>query len=237
MKDTDKTRHGSTRRTVLKGIGAVGAVGAAGAYSMGVGAQESTPFSIVQGDECVPISPVTYEDMSIEEFYGYSMKRTRDKAPFEANTPGNIGLPDTSYIFLYEAPDGLYLVFVHGGGETEMGGAASFEISGLPKSGEWVVRSDDYDKDPDQWNVNPKNGTATIHWSWNKYHDDGGAFGPLGEQFEFTIKPAFNGAAKLKPETPGKVADWRIISETSKGRKGISLDMAKPITVRSRPCK
>ena len=238
MKDTDSERDGTDRRTVLKSIGAVAAVGAAGAYSTRVTAQESQqsrPYSIVQGDKCVPVAPLSVDDMTVEQFYGYTTNENGKKEPYEANTPGNIGLPDTSYIFLYEGPKGLSLVFVHGGGQKKQGGAISFDITGLPQDGKWVVQSDGYKKDPDQWNV--QQGRTQVDWSWNKYHDDGGAFRGLGSNFEITIKPSFNQAAKLKPEDPGTVKHWQVVNDGPDGRTPTDLQLDQPITIRSRPCE
>ena len=235
MKDTNSERDGTDRRTVLKGIGAVAAVGATGVYSTGVDAQGSRPYSITQGDKCVPVAPLSVNDLTVEQFYGYTTDENGEKEPYEANTPGNIGKPDTSYVFLYEGPNGLSLVFVHGGGEKSQGGAASFDITGLPENGKWVVQSDTYEENPDKWNVEP--GHTQVDWSWNKFHDDGGAFRGLGSNFEITIEPSFNGAANLKPETPGTVEHWQVVNEGPDGRTPTDLALDQPITIRSTPCK
>ena len=202
----------------------------------GSGEQSARPVGVVeQGDSCTPLVPLTGEGQSVSEFYGYTTDESADGEPYEANTPSNISRPDTSYVFLYRADDGLSLVFIHGGGEKGQGGAASFDITGLPGDGEWAVRDDGYEEDPDTWNVGSSR--ARIDWSWNQYHGDGGAFSGLGDEFEITIEPSFNGAASLDPLAPGEITNWRAITIDGDGeRVGIDLALDRPITIRSGSC-
>lgn len=200
---------------------------------------------IEQGGNCIPVAPLSFEGMSVTDFYGYTEDEDADVPPFESNTPGNIGRPDTSYVFLYQEPDGpLSLVFIQGGGGK--GGAATFDVRGLP-DGEWVVRDDDYERDPDQWRVGGDR--TVVHWSWNRFHNDGGAYEGLGDDFEIEIRPAFNDAAELEPSAgyvnsePGDITNWRVLSMITEdrtagpeGREGTELALDEPIVIRSGTC-
>ena len=213
--------------------GTTGTTAGSGSES-GAAAQQAVGV-IEQGDSCTPLVPLSNGGQSVSDFYGYTTDENADVEPYEPNTPGNIGRPDTSYVFLYRGSDGLSLVLIHGGGFKKQGGAATFEITGLPGGGEWTVQDDNYDDDPDVWNVG--SGTSTIHWSWNEFHADGGAFTGLGGDFEITIDPAFNGAAELDPQTPGEITNWRAVTIDAEGRRqAVDLALDQPVTIRSGSC-
>jgi hypothetical protein len=191
-------------------------------------------LSIVQDGECVPVTPLS-GDQPVTEFYGYTTEQDAEIAPFQANLPGTLEAAGVSRLFLYRGPDALSLVVVHSGGERGVGGAASFEITGLPTDGEWVVQDDNYDPgDPDTWQVSP--GATVVDWAWNETGSDGGVFAGLGSDFEIRIEPAFDEAANLEPESPGQVEAWQVLSESVQNPEVVDLAMDRPLVVRSASC-
>jgi len=134
-------------------------------------------YYLKQGGTTEEIRPVSYEDLSIDQFYDASGSPS-------GQFPAEVDLlrADTSQAFLYEGPDGLSLVQVHDStAGRDSGGALEFSYSGLPSDGSWVVkdgseRFDDYSR------------TATA-WSWGPGRTDGGAYRDLGGEFTVTITP------------------------------------------------
>lgn len=250
MKETQETRASTGRRTLLKRIGATVAAGGVLSTSLqGVAAQEGASYSLTQGDNCVPLTPLTYEDMSAAQFYGYyktgQEPPSRDTGdghspePYEANTPTRLQKPNASRLFLYQGSDGLSLVFLHGMGGNERGGAATFRITGLPSGGKWTVQDDNYSNgertsDRDTWGIGDNR--AVIHWSWNQWHNDGGAFTGLGDDFQVQIDPAFNGNAELEPETSGTVETWEALSGSAENRDVTELSLGEPVVISSGSC-
>lgn len=191
-------------------------------------------FSVVQDGECVPITPLS-GDQPVTEFYGYTTERGTQLAPNQANLPGTLEEAGVSRLFLYRGPEALSLVVVHSGGERGVGGAASFEITGLPTEGEWVVQDDNYDPgDSDTWQVS--RGATVVDWAWNETGSDGGVFAGLGSDFEVQIEPAFDEAAALEPGSPGEVEAWQVLSGDVGDPEVVELAMDRPIIVRSASC-
>ena len=233
--------------TVLAITGMTVAVAGAGVAVAGAtadGDENGTTYSVRQGDQCYPISALT-GDQSVKEFYDYRSTiednpyTTQEGSSFSSEGTKDLQRAETSILFLYEDPNGeLSLVMVHGAREEGVdGGAASFEIEGLPAEGEWAVKDDEYDspENLDQWEHGEE--TAEIHWVWSQYATDGGAFAGLGDDFEVTIHPAFNEDAELFDQSDGgSVDDWQALSDSGDDPERISLDLTRPITISTEPC-
>jgi len=260
---------GMNRRRVLQTLGATcaGMVTMAGSASAGCtggkggkgddGGDDTdysdieTPYVMRQGDNCTPLVAFS-GGQTVEEFYQYEV------APrYASSENGGFGVDDPTYssvgtqslqrdnesiVFLYDGPDGLSLVVVHGSlsGSPDNGGSATFDISGLPSGGSWAVKDDLYRNDEgeladtnyDRWD--PSNGSATIDWTWRGDRTDGGAFRGLGSEFSITIDPAFNeDAALFGDQYSGTVDSWVFL--TPDGHR-MSMDMSSPLTIESGSC-
>ena len=201
-------------------------------------------FTVRQGGQCASLTPISGE-RSVRAFYDY-------RTPFEENAYTNrtgrtysshgtrtLQQPGTSVLFLYRGGNGtLSLVFVHGAvNNSTDGGSASFEISGLPRGGQWAVKDDQY-RGPalyDVWSERP--GTTQVDWTWDGGRTDGGAYAGLGDEFAVTIDPAFNrNAALFGQHYNGTVASWEVISAEGGGVQRASLDRSRPVTISTEPC-
>lgn len=235
MHEKSPTENNTTRRTLLKALGATTATaGLLGTSLYPVTAQERS-FTVEQGETCTSITPLRYQRQSAAKFYNYTANENATRSPWEANTPTGVAKRGVSRLFLYRGPDGLSLVIIHDRGGDDSGGAATFVISGLPADGEWVVRDDDHPTDPDIWNVSENE--TVVNWSWNKWHTDGGAFRGLPDEFEITIEPTFNERAKLEPETPGSVQTWEAVSGGGEELKTTELRLDERVTIRTGTCE
>ncbi|MEF8785975.1 MAG: hypothetical protein V5A45_08585 [Haloarculaceae archaeon] len=209
------------------------------ALGAGVVASQPNEYAIEQGDDCYELTPVTNESQSVEAFYGYTVSADGDEANYSANTP--IGLEDansgTSSLFLYEGPDGLSLVVLHGAVNDTGGGAVSMEFVGLPEAGEWVVKDDPTNLSIEVWNRNTTEGQA-VDWGWRDLWTDGGAFqGGLDDQFSIEISASFNEGAELEPVSPGNVTEWRAITVENDSLRAVTLDMNRSVTIRTGGCR
>lgn len=159
-------------------------------------AEPTGEFAVRQGEERVPVAPPSFEDQSIEAFYGYAPDPSAE-APRQSHFPVPLEQVQTSRLFLNEDSDGLSLVFVHGG-DDDPGGAASFETSGLDGDVQWLVEDDGYEGATDQFSVGDE--TAAADWAWGaEGRNDGGTLGYLGDDFDVSIAPRFNDEAELDP--------------------------------------
>lgn len=207
----------------------------------------------MQGDDCVPVRPIR-DRLSAERFYDYRLPRkyatdangasVGDTALYASAGTTALQQAQTSLIFLYQGPEGLNLVVVHGSVHASDGGSVTFRISGLPEDGEWVVKDDRYRNSDtgeiastnyDRWRTD---GTRhRIDWTWGSGGTDGGAFHDLGDDFEVVVDPAFNRAAALYDEHyEGRVTDWEFLSGPSDAPERISLDMDEPIRIATGSC-
>lgn len=192
-------------------------------------------FAAEQDDRCVTLSPLSFEDQSVDEFYGYTSD-VDEPDPRQSNFPVELTETATSRLFLFEDPDGLSLVVVHGG-DDDPGGAASFEIDGVPDDAEWLVQDDGYEGSIDEFAV--EDGTATADWAWGALgRNDGAALGYLGDEFELTVEAAFDGDAELEPiNGPEAGVDaWQVLSGDVEDPDVTDLDLDEPVTVRSGDC-
>lgn len=257
---TDTHRRPVTRRAVLGGVGSAIVLGTGrraaaqtGDGDQGGGEEDDADFAVVQGGRCVPVTPIS-GDEPVEAMYGLRVPERfggengstdPGSGPYHESTgTTDLQRPNTSVTFLYDGPDGLSLVVVHGHGERGNGGSATWRVEGLPSDGGWIVR-DDYYLDPQSGDIAPScydrwNLTGAIHtvdWTWDDARTDGGAFRPLGGEFEVTVTPAYNEAATLWEEHySGRVSDWQLLSGSRESPERHSLALNQPATVRSGGC-
>jgi hypothetical protein len=242
----------STRRALLSAIGTGFTAGLIGTDAMAMRGTESR-YILVQGDTCVPIRPMGLQ-VPVTTFYDYQLPRKRisdangasvgDTAEYASAGTISLQRAQTSLLFLYQEPQGLSLVVVHGSVRNSDAGAVTFRISGLPKDGDWIVK-DDFYRNPDTGNKASTNydrwdvdGTDhRIDWTWGSGGTDGGVFRGLGEDFEVVIDPAFNeDAALYNRHYEGRVTDWELLSGSSDDPERISLSMDEPIRITTGSC-
>lgn len=228
-------------RTVAIGV-AVGLLLVAGVAFGGIASADSHEGYVVeQGDQCVPVAPVTQGSSTAEEFYGYSGYSSR----YSSQATEQYQADDTSILMLYEGPDGLSLVIVHDKwhqtqSEGTRGGTASFEVSNLPADGEWVAEDDNYAGQSDQFDHGETE--SELHWVWNDGRTDGAVYTGLGSSFAVEIDPRFNDEARLEPSTrfeDGTVTDWQLVTATEGGEgfERVSLgSLSEPVTIRPGSC-
>lgn len=248
-----RRRRSVTRRAVLGGIGGALVLGSTGPAAAGGGDGDEADYAVEQGDRCAPISPLS-GDEPVEAMYelripgrydGENGASDPDSGPYyESIGTTDLQRPNTTITFLYDGPEGLSLVVVHGHGERGGGGSASWQLEGLPSDGDWVVR-DDFYLDPqtgdvaqssyDQWDLGDQ--TDVIDWTWTDGRTDGGAFRPLGSEFEVTVTPAYNESATLWEEHfSGRVTDWHVLSGSREDPERRQLALDQPVTVRTGEC-
>jgi len=201
----------------------------------GLGAAQTTAgnqsYVAVQDGECTPITSFSGNESAVE-FYDY-------RAPFPDNpyinttgdafgSEGTIDLQqaNTSIVFIYtdtngtaaEADDTVSLVFVHGNeaNNESTGGAATFDIRGLPEDGNWTVKDDEYDgpRSYDNWSAD--SGDTVADWTWGQAATDGGVYSGLNNSSTVRVQPAFNEDAALYGEFyDGDVEAWQVLSNES----------------------
>ncbi|WP_276261294.1 hypothetical protein [Haloglomus litoreum] len=242
-----------SRRAYLTAIPGMVGGAALGTGIVGAGAAGPT-FVLAQGDRCVTLRPLR-GDRPVEAFYDYQLPSDRyegfgasdDGGPYFSSR-GTTALQrvDTSLLFLYEGPDGLSLVLVHGKADESDrgGGSATFTFEGLPADGEWVVRDDLYfdqetgeraSSNYDRWRLGET--TAQVSWTWAATGTDGGAFRGLDEETALTIDPAFNDdAERLSTNYTGTVTDWQALSARDGGVRRYSLRLDRPILLLAGTC-
>lgn len=229
---TDVGFEQTTRRRTL--LGAFGTLAVGGVLPRMVSRRLAQGYVLRQGDRCVPVTPLTGDD-PVRAFYDYRKAETQ----YSSAGTTHLQRADGSVLFLYRGPNGLSLVAVHGklGGDGD-GGSVSFAIDGLPSSGEWVVRDDDYPggTNYDNWDVD--GGTHRIHWTWAGARTDGGAFLGLGTDFSVTVSPAFNEAAALYGEYyDGRVDTWEFLVGDPSNPERVALRLDRPVTVETGTCQ
>lgn len=243
-----------SRRTYLNAVTGIAGVGALGWGSTET-AQTDTRFVLVQGDQCLAIEPLSGE-LPVEEFYDYQLPEgifegvgaSDDDGPYYPSG-GTIDLQrvDTSLVFLYDGPDGLSLVVVHGKVDEsdQGGGSAMFSFTGLPADGSWVVRDDQYferlsgeqaNSNYDRWQLEET--SAEIAWTWSSTGTDGGVLKGVEPDSEVAIDPAFNeDARRLATNYSGVVTDWQALSAENGTVERYSLQLDQPVLIGSRNCE
>jgi hypothetical protein len=172
--------------------------------------------AIKQGDRTVEVVPLS-NGQSIERFYDYG--------DAEINSPLPVAKSDTSRLFLWSGPNGLSLVVLHDEPRDGSGAAVSFEFSGLPNRGSWVVEDDGND-------FFRTGGPTSPDWTWNNDNTDGGAFRGGLTNSTITIEPKFNEQADVNPLTPGSIDRWEVVTGRATDPRNESLALDEPITIR-----
>jgi len=225
------------RRGLLKAAGVAGALAAGGVLaSASAGAQDAS-YVLEQVGDCVPLQPLS-GDQPVETFYDYKEHDTR----YSAVGMERLQRESTSLLFLYRGPKGLSLVMEHDKRQKEDtpdggGGSVSFDITGLPTDGSWVVTDDMYDgpRNVDRWNLDGSE--AKIDWTWVGGRTDGGAYRGLGSDADIVIRPAFNEQAALYGKFyPGDVKHWQALSGDVSDPDRTELQMDEPVTIHAGSC-
>jgi len=249
----------TSRRAILGSLGATisGLALAGGSAATGIQTDSEQQIVLRQGDQCVHVTPFS-EEKAVEEFYGYRLAEKYISDENGGRQPGNgeyfastgtasLQRDGESVLFFYNGSEGLSLVIVHGSFENTSsgGGAATFDIAGLPEDGSWAVK-DDYYTDPNTKNIANSNfdnwdlvgDTATIDWTWGDVRTDGGAFRGLGDEFSITIDPAFNEEASLHDEYySGTVESWQFLAPDGDAVQRTELDMSAEVTIETGDCE
>lgn len=237
MSRSDRTSFSIVAAVAVLAVATAGVVGVANA-------QSADTYTVRQDGQCTEITPLDGNE-SVKAFYDYRSTipenpyTTRWGPGFSSEGTTDLQEAETSVLFLYEDPSGvLSLVAIHDAREEGAdGGAASFDVSGLPADGSWVVKDDEYDspENVDRWRHDGT--TADIDWAWSRSATDGGAFAGLGDDFDVTIDPAFNGEAELFVQSDwGVVEEWAFLSGDRANPERISLDRSEPVSVSTESC-
>lgn len=219
---------------------------------MGATQSDGEPsYVLEQGDLCVELTPLS-GDEPVEEFYDYryptaSYDSVSGSNGYTYSSEGTTHLQEdnTSILFLYDGPEGLSLVVVHGrlDGEEDDGGVVTFTLDGMPGDASWVVRDDYYTVEGEQAATNHDNwdvdgSTHQIDWGYRFDRTDGGAARGLGDEFEVSIDPAFNDDAVLASSvTYGPIEAWKALSADGDSPERVSLQMDEPVTIRTGSCE
>ncbi|WP_394348645.1 hypothetical protein, partial [Halovivax sp.] len=242
---------GVKRRHVLQTIGVAATTVAVPATRRVGGVAAGASFAIRQGDRCASIEPLRGE-VSVDELYDYAYPTGEysgalgsDGVSFSSEGTVDLQRDNSSILFLYEGPDGLSLVVLHGRlhGEIDGGGTVSFVIHGLPTDGDWVVMDDYLEADgeevsEDWWDVDGD--VHDIDWAYEPGETDGGAFRALDAEFdaEIVIEPAFNEMAYLADEYDyGSIERWEVLSGDIEDPDRYALELDEEVAIRSKPCK
>ncbi len=248
MSDSNRTDDSWSfgRRTALKLTGGI-VLGGASAGNAVAGGRGHTKHKcyVKQGGKAYEIEPLE-GDVPVEKLYDYRLPSKYEGMGVNS-TKGphyrSVGTKDlqkeaTSIMFLYDGPDGLSLVVVHGrpGGK---GGSVSWKVTSVPRDAKWAVKDDYYvDADTgeqassnyDNWETDGKK--HHIDWTWGSHGTDGGALSDLGKEFALTIYPAFNKEAELYGKHySGWVKNWKVLSGDLDDPDHASLELDEPVTV------
>lgn len=201
---------------------------------------QAESYVVEQGEQCEVIDSLSGQQTA-EELYDYRTHQTHDDYEYSSHGTTQLQESDVSSVFLYEGPGGLSLVIVHDeleGGTA--GGAAEFEVIGLPAEGEWTVQDDDYSEGAegdDVW----RHGDvwSDVAWLWEDNRTDGGVFTGLSEEFEVTINPAFNDQQSTygADEVDGSVDEIHVLSgDLDQPDRLAMASLEEPLVIRSGTC-
>lgn len=250
---SDRGRRGSGRTSggrtpgsraqlvVLAVVGLLVSVVVGAALAGSAAAHDHEGYVVEQGDQCVPVEPVSQGTDTASEFYNYGARGT----DFSSRSTREYQENDASVLILYEGPEGLSLVIIHdqwhsNRSDGTRGGTASFEVTGLPHDGEWTVEDDDYHLQSDEFEHGDTE--SELHWVWNDGRTDGAVFTGLGSSFAVEIDPRFNDDADLEPSNDhedGEISDWQVITASADGEgfDRVSLSsLEESVTVRPGSC-
>jgi len=242
-KRSDDSRSPSRRSTLQ----ALGTLLAAGGVTGAVAAQEDGgSYRISQADQTLAVEPLT-GDRPVEELYSYRLPDqyegvgVHDVAGgpyYESAGTHSLQAESTTITFLYDGPNGLSLVTVHGratttsdsesadgesaGDESAGGGSVTWDVAVDAANADWLVRDDQYwDRETgeraasnfDNWDVDGDH--HRIDWTWSGEATDGGVLGYLDDASALVIDPSYNEQATLYEEHyAGDVTDWQFLSGT-----------------------
>lgn len=171
-------------------------------------------FAVVQlGEDPVvaTVEPLSTGE-TVESFYNYNGVRN------SADPPVDILRSNVSNLFLFDGPDGLSMVIVHDRHYDGDGGTATFNFTGLPEEGAWVVQ-DDPDHPPDTFS------TDGAFWEFNGRWTDGGAYRGLGDVPAVTVEATFGTAYG------GTIDSWQFLSGDPADPDRIELSPGQPVTI------
>ena len=171
------------RRALILGLLMLSFVGVAGL------ARASIVARVRQGSVEWTITPIMPGRGGVQGFYSYGN-------PDAACANTGLESVGTSLLFFYDdlavigpSPSPLALIMIHDAPGNSAGGAASFDISGLPSGAAYAIRddpADTYAPDP------PSGGQTTATWSWGASDADGAAIDGIGSApFCLAIQPNF----------------------------------------------
>lgn len=212
---------------------------------------DASQFVVRQDGECYPVTPIS-GDVPAREFYDW--RYADPENPYVVNwgtsfsSEGTVDLQreNTSHLLLYDGPDGLSLVLIHGkfvpDGERDQlenlqGGSATFTVTELPEDGEWVVLDDRYQgqRNFDEFDISDTE--ATIDWTWAAGRTDGGVFRGLTDEDPVEIDPEFNESAALFGEFyDGIVERWELLSGDRDDPERTELALDEPIIIEAGDC-
>ena len=111
-------------------------------------------YVVEQGGQNHTVGAIA-DNETASDFYDYRSPYTTPAA-YDYSSHGTTAYQqdDASILLLYEGPEGTSLVIVHDRyhatrSDGTTGGSASFDVSGLPSEGEWVVADADYEDQTD----------------------------------------------------------------------------------------
>ncbi|OIB56814.1 hypothetical protein [Natrialba sp. SSL1] len=239
---------------VLSSVGGVAQVGdSSSTPSPSASAANAPPtdtYVIEQDGFCQQIEPLS-SGGTVESFYDYRNHETHPEdvdRMYSSYGTEHLQEDDTSILFLHEGTDGLSLVTIHDQVDgNSSGGAATFDIVGLPAESEWVVQDDNYTGETNMAEWYGGDGWLGASWIWAEERTDGGAInGGLNDAFAMTIHPAFNEDAEhydnddlYDPDfhDDGEISDWEILSGDADNPDRTDIpSLDEPVTIRTGTC-
>ncbi|KAB1192448.1 hypothetical protein GJR96_02940 [Haloferax sp. MBLA0076] len=236
------------RRSALKltgGFFLASALGGQVAANQGDG-EATKVYRVTQGSREYEISLLTGDtpatelyDLRIPDQYGGDNGATD---PGEGPYYESVGLSylleeQESLMFLYDGPNGISLVVLHGGPGD--GSAVTWRLTGVPSGATWLVKDDLYTypdtgeqavSNYDRWDVSGSE--HTIDWTWDGGRTDGGVLGYLSGEFSFAIYPAYNTAAALYGEYfSGLISGWYVLTGGWNSLTREPLNLEEPVTI------
>lgn len=192
--------------------------------------ESADEFVLEQDETCVSVTPLRFQEQTIQEFYGVEQPQYAGfHRPEASSTATGLERAQTSRLFLYDGPDGLGYGILHGAADGP-GGAASFAIRHSPRSGKLYVQDDP----DDSFRCRPN---CSLNWAWGADDaSDGAVYQPLASEFEVEIDPAFNEHAVREAPTGGAVERWQVLSGDVRNPDVTDLALDQPVTLRSGSC-
>ncbi|WP_411965367.1 hypothetical protein [Haloferax sp. YSMS24] len=236
------------RRSALKLTGGILLAGALGGQAGAVHGFDTAQrvYRVKQGtrefevDLLVGETPVReLYDLRIPNYYGGDNGSTDPgEGPYYESAGLSYLLEESSTVmFLYDGPDGVSLVAVHGGGNSE--GNVTWRVTGIPSTAKWLVKDDLYtypdtgeiaSSNNDRWDVSGSE--HVVDWTWRNSQTDGGVIGYLDGEFSITIDPAYNEAATLYGEYyEGDIISWQVLTGSWNSLTRESLNLTDPVTI------